>query len=110
MKFFKAIEMNLAACFYYPNQTRMLIGKRLLGLVSGLLCVFANILFLIFDAGNAREYVISAFMLVTGAGICISFIDTCIKTTQIFSLVGGCVEAIEKGKHYQPSDIDVFKG
>lgn len=98
MKVFKTIQMNLAMCFYQPNQTRIFDVKRLLVIFILISGIGSGVLFALFDADNTPDFVICTFVIVTKIGILISFIDTAIKTTEIFSLVDGIVNSIEISK------------
>lgn len=103
MELFETSKMNLATCFYYPNQTRIIDAKRLLVILVGILVIISTLLFILFESGNATGYVISAFTIVVMFSTLISFIDTAAKTTQIFALIDISVKSIKRGKN-----IDIF--
>lgn len=109
MELFGIVKMNLAMCLFYPNQTHILDAKRLVVMIVGVLPIGSIALFILLEADEATHYVISVFSIVATFGIFISFVDTTIKTTMIFSLVDLNVRIIEKSKHHQqPSLCPIF--
>lgn len=100
MKFFKTIKKNLATCFFYRNPTRTFLVTRFLGIAIGISLILSIILFAVYEANNATAYVNSAYSFATAIGMVLSFIDTSLKTVQIFELVDSYEHAAKEGKYY----------
>lgn len=105
MTFGNTIKKNLAMCFYDRNQTHVLDVNRLLAIIVAIFAIGSIFLFALLEAENARDYVISAFVFAAVFGIFISFIDTSIKTTKIFSLFDANEKIIEKSKDLHLASI-----
>lgn len=99
MELFKTIKLNLALCFYYPNQTHIFSVERLLAVCVGFLPLGSIVLFAFFEANNVTDYVVPGFMFVTSFAILISFIDTTRQTPEIFSFIDKIEKIINKSKH-----------
>lgn len=99
MELYRTVRMNLANCFYYPNQKRIFGTKRLLAIFLEVLAMISILFFILLEAENAMDYVTAGFLFVPAFGILISFIDTTIKTTKIFAMVDTSVKTIEKSEH-----------
>lgn len=106
MEVFEIIKKKLALCLYYREQTQIFDMNRVLAILFGILPLCSLLLFTLFDADNATDYVMSAFLIVAGTGTLISFIDTTLKTAQIFSFIDRSAKIIEISKHCQPSGIE----
>lgn len=102
MIFFNTIKINLAMCLYYPDQTRIFDEKRLLVMIIYFSAIGSVILFALFEAKIATDYVISMFAIVSALGSLISFVDTSIKTKNIFSLIDKLEDITKERKHWQP--------
>lgn len=87
MKFFETIVMNLAKCYYFPNQKRLFDTKRLLVTIIAFLIVISNFAYLFYEVNTVIGYVRFAYMFVTVLGIFVSFLSTIIKTKTIFILI-----------------------
>ena len=87
MESFQTIKVNLAKCLYLPNQTHLFHTKRLLALLAAFMEVASFFLYLFYEADRVIEYVRSAYMTVTFAGIFLSFVNTIFKTEVIFMII-----------------------
>lgn len=88
--------MNLAKCLYYPNQTNLFNGKRLLAIFVAFSIVVSYTLFLFYEADRIVEYVSSAYLSSTTLGIFLSLIDTTLHTEAIFKLIDNDIKEITK--------------
>lgn len=105
MEVFKIVRKDLGICFYCPNQTHILDMKRLLAVLSQIASIISIFLFVRLEADNATDYVVSAILFVAVAGVFMSFIDTSIKTTKIFSFIDTNEKDINKSECWQPSNF-----
>lgn len=97
MNFFETIKINLAKCFYYPNQTNLFNTKRSLITFAAFLVVVSLFLFLFYEATSVIEYVRSAYMCNSLFCVFISYLSTVFKTKLIFEFIDTNIgEAVKK--------------
>lgn len=102
MELFKTIKINLAKCLFLPNQKHLFNTKRLLSILAAFSIVVIVVLFFIFEANSAIEYVRSAYMSITAIGLLINFLSLVFKTNEIFLLIDtNFTETINKSELFQ---------
>lgn len=87
MEFIEIVKVKLATCFYYPNQTHVFSVQRLRVIFLGVFTILSQLLFVCLDADNMSDFVIAALIIESVTGTVISFVDTSLKTTKIFSTI-----------------------
>lgn len=101
MHYYATIKMNLAKCFYFPNQTHIFNVNRLMVNVGIFLLAVSHLTFLFCEADSITESVSAAYMTVTSFGIFVSSMHTTLKTETIFKFIDNFTDRITKRSEYR---------
>lgn len=100
MQFFETNKINLARCFYYPNQTNPFNPKLVLIIFAAFLVVVSLFLFPFYEANSVIEFVRSAYMCNSLLCVYIAFLSTVFKSKLIFEFIDTNIgAAVEKSEH-----------
>lgn len=96
---FKKVKINLAKCFFLPDQKHIFNSKRLLSIF---LAIIILVSFLIFEANSVIEYVRSAYLSITVIATFTNFLSYVFKTDEMFILIDThLTETIKKSELIQ---------
>lgn len=102
MELFKTMKINLAKCFFLPDQKHLFNSKRLLSIFLAIIILVIVVSFLIFEANSVIEYVRSAYLSITVIATFINFLSYVFKTDEMFILIDThLTETIKKSELIQ---------
>lgn len=87
MELFKTMKINLAKCFFLPDQKHLFNSKRLLSIFLAIIILVIVVSFLIFEANSVIEYVRSAYLSITVIATFTNFLSYVFKTDEMFILI-----------------------
>lgn len=106
IKLFESIQSNMINLGFIPNQKNPFNLQHLRGFIIGLLAIILHFVFFVHVANTIKQYMDSIFMTTVGIAILVSFVSSVLKTKEIFDLINGLEEVINKSEYAYKSQTN----